>query len=235
MTPAERAVINAAIRAADLLRDGDTPDHAEERDLVRAVDALKHDDGCICPTDERVYCESAGCHGGDDLPQHDPISGELIPAGHDAELEQLGREMAEGARVAGALVRASLRLGSSDEEEEELATGQDDVPDWVTRTWRDVRAGDDIRITVDGQKHTSMIMGTNAPGGNRWHVHPAADEYHPELSQVDWTEICVRLEGRTDLLSFDPAGPIEILLSRTEVDAIELLSGWDARVSVTQS
>jgi len=115
----------------------------------------------------------------------------------------------------------------SDEEEEERATGEDDGLLWVPRTWQDVRAGDDIRLP--GSIHVATVTGTNAPGGNRWHVHPAADPYHPELSQVEWTEICVRLEGRTDLLSFDPAGPIEILLSRTEVDAIELL-GWENRV-----
>lgn len=158
--------------------------------------------------------------------------GPVPPIGPENDLGIFGIE--ETAQVAGALVRASLGLcdGDSDEEEEERATGQDDVPDWVPRTWRDVRAGDTIRMV--GTEHTATVTGTNAPGGNRWHVHPAADEYHPELSQVEWTEICVRLEGRTDLLSFDPAGPIEILLSQTEVDAIELL-GWENRVNVTQS
>ncbi len=63
MTPAERAVINAAIRQRQAGIHATT--HEE---LIVAIDALKHDDGCICPTDERVYCESAGCRGGADLP-----------------------------------------------------------------------------------------------------------------------------------------------------------------------
>ncbi len=195
MTPAERAVINAAIR---FVRNG-ISDHVGE--LERVIEELRCDDGCICPTDERVYCESTGCRGGDDLPidQDDPITGELIPAGQNADLERMGREIAEA-------------------EQPKV---------WTAAVIAEVRPGDRIRIA--GNSESAAVVEGVSPL-LRWHVHPAANPYHPEESRAEWTELKVRFAGRKELVSFTkPDFPIEIETTQMELDAVTALGGWGAR------
>ncbi len=108
---------------------------------------------------------------------------------------------------------------------------------WVPRTWADVRAGDTVRMP--GTDSTARVV---SAVHRAWHVHPAADEYRPNEMPANWSEVYVGLrpldsEAPEDVpctrYSMDPAGPIEIQATQAEVDAIEMLGGWPARVGIT--
>lgn len=99
-----------------------------------------------------------------------------------------------------------------------------DVPGWVRRTWADVRAGDTVRLP--GTVHTATVDGP--PVRLPWHVHSKSGKY--EAISAQWSEIRVRLAGRDGVLSMDPAGKVDILLTAAEVAAVEALGGWEHRV-----
>jgi hypothetical protein len=103
MTPEEKAVIQAAIafRAVPAHREQDMI--AARGDLNEALYRLIiscpecNYDRHVCPGDGNPIGHGdtdCGEHD-DDGPREDPLSGELIPAGQDAELEHQGREIAE--------------------------------------------------------------------------------------------------------------------------------------------
>lgn len=97
------------------------------------------------------------------------------------------------------------------------------LPGWVRRTWADVRAGD--TVCLPGTEHTATVDGP--PVRLPWHVHPKSGKY--EAIPAEWSEIRVRLAGRDGVLSMDPAGEVDILLTAAEVAAIEALGGWEHR------
>lgn len=112
--------------------------------------------------------------------------------------------------------------GSSSEEAEEAATGEDD-PQWVPRTWADVRKGD--RVRLPGTEHVAEV---SAAIHSRHFIHPASDRYN--VIPADWSSVTVTLAGKQ--YQKDPAKPIEIELSPSEVSAIELLGGWSNREGI---
>lgn len=138
-------------------------------------------------------------------PQHDPLSGDLIPAGQDAELERMGRDMAEA---------------------DELI--------WHPRTMKDARKGDQIRPAgsdmPNGTAVTDRYWPTTPDASDRgtWHVVPGASGKHWDDHVVQPGEVWLCLDGGAPQ-SLNPDFPIEILLTRAEIAAIELL-GWDSRM-----
>jgi hypothetical protein len=99
---------------------------------------------------------------------------------------------------------------------------------WAPAVIAEVRPGDRIRIA--GNSESAAVVEGVSPL-LRWHVHPAANPYHPEESRAEWSELKVRFEGRAELVSFTkPDFPIEIETTQLEADAVQLLGGWGARV-----
>ncbi len=99
---------------------------------------------------------------------------------------------------------------------------------WAAAVIAEVRPGDRIRIA--GNSDSAAVVEGVSPL-LRWHVHPAANPYHPEESRAEWSELKVRFEGRKELVSFTkPDFPIEIETTQIEADAVQLLGGWGARV-----
>lgn len=122
---------------------------------------------------------------------------------------------------------------------------------WHPRTMKDARKGDQIRpaetakLDPDyaGAKVTARYMPPqpatrNADGSdglpldhNAWHVVPGASGKHWDDHVVQPGEVWLCLDGGAPR-NVDPDFPIEILLTRAEIAAIELL-GWDNRESLT--
>lgn len=112
--------------------------------------------------------------------------------------------------------------GEHDEPQEELQ--------WVLRTWQDVRVGD--RVRMPGTDITATVAGAVLMP---WHVHPAADPYHPERSRCEWSAMRVQFMEDGVRRDMDPAKPVEIELTASEVAAIELLGDWENRVGVERT
>jgi hypothetical protein len=107
-----------------------------------------------------------------------------------------------------------------------LEAQTEEKPQWIPRHWIDVRPGDTVRLP--GTEHIAVIEGAvRTP----WHVHPDADPWHPELSQVEWTAMTVTFRGETKPRAMNPAKPVEILLAPAEVAAIEAI-GWSHRIGL---
>lgn len=167
-------------------------------------------------------------------PQHDPISGELIPAGQDAELERQGREIAAD--------QCTCPLGPEDAHLSDCPMfihGWDEpAPPWVLRTWADVRRGDTVRMPgtdvvaaiTDRLRHPS-----EDPRGESWHVvsdgstgqwaHTSDRVVRPSECVIISPDIPGSERGRW----MDPAAAVEIQISSAAMLArIEEL-GWSNR------
>jgi hypothetical protein len=114
-------------------------------------------------------------------------------------------------------------------------TGQaaDDVPQWVPRTWADVRQGDIIRPPNAGAYRAVV---TALGPVNHWHAAPGADQYRPNESPLEWSAIPVTLQPEqgppyTPEHGMRPDAGVEILMTPAELRAIELLGGWSERVA----
>jgi hypothetical protein len=110
--------------------------------------------------------------------------------------------------------------------------GGADVPAWHERTWVDVRTGDTVRLP--GTENIAYVRHAVHQG---WHVDPRSSEYRPVA--MEWTAVHVELTAGQQhdatvlgVLDMDPAKPILIQLTQSEVDAIELLGGWLDRVGM---
>lgn len=105
---------------------------------------------------------------------------------------------------------------------------------WAPTTVRWLRAGDAIRMPGMPETERTVLSTSGLyTADSQWHVHPAADPYHPERSPAKWSEVRVVFEG-TELgtpFSFKPDMPVEILITPTELRAIEALGGWENRIS----
>jgi hypothetical protein len=101
------------------------------------------------------------------------------------------------------------------------------APIWTPATVADIRRDDVIRMPC--RPETEKTVYTVSPP-LPWHVHPAADSYHPERSRMEWTEIKVRFTDGPDAYSFRPDMAVEIRFAQHEIDAINLLGGFSARV-----
>lgn len=116
--------------------------------------------------------------------------------------------------------------------------GGADVPQWFERTWVDVRTGDTVKLP--GTENVAYVRHAVHQG---WHVDPRSSEYRPVA--MEWSCVHVELtkveEGNVfngatlGVLDMDPGKPILIQLSQSEVDAIELLGGWQGRVGMTMT
>lgn len=106
---------------------------------------------------------------------------------------------------------------------------------WAPRTWADVRPGDDVRLP--GQEATAHV---EAAVHLRWATDPrTGTSYHNPPQALKWSAVHVSLRTSADPASIaefdmDPAKPIEIKLTLTEVDALNALdagglAGWRNR------
>lgn len=115
-------------------------------------------------------------------------------------------------------------------------------PIWVSRTWVDVRTGDDVHLPgTENYAHVQRAVHL------RWHVDPRSgtSSYNPPRP-LEWSGVHVTLYttvkdriaaangmgAQASEFTMDPAKPIEIKTTQLEVDAIDLLGGWPARVGV---
>lgn len=106
---------------------------------------------------------------------------------------------------------------------------------WHPRTMKDARKGDQIRPAgsdmPNGTAVTDRYWPTTPDASDRgtWHVVPGAKHWDDHVVQPGEVWLC--LDGGAPR-NVDPDFPIEILLTRAEIAAIELL-GWDNRESLT--
>lgn len=105
----------------------------------------------------------------------------------------------------------------------ERARAAADPLKWWPATWADVRDGDTVRLPG----HPDHPREVNAVQTLGWHVDPKSSEYQPRA--LEHARTCVVF---TDGAEFDfPADQaIEIRLTTTEHDAMQLLGGWDNRL-----
>lgn len=108
---------------------------------------------------------------------------------------------------------------------------REEPPQWYARTMADVRPGDLIRPTTsEAQAHVTARCWPptdDARGRGSWHVIEGSGG-HWDDHVVQPGECCVHLDGAGHRL-FRPTFAVEILLSPSEVQAIELLGGWEHR------
>ncbi len=167
-----------------------------------------------------------------------------LPAGADAELpvraswhyddrqEWLQLEATDGSGHAKAFkvsVHASEFVPS-----DVFPSAPEEEPEWVLRTWADVRVGDVVRPPGTDLRFT-VAVAAHAP----WHVHPAANQYRPNEMPAEWSEVRVRFHEEDSasggqLRLMNPAAAVEILLAPGEVAAIEAL-GWENRLAQRSS
>lgn len=110
-------------------------------------------------------------------------------------------------------------------------------PQWYARTMSDVRPGDRILPGVsdkhdlkpEGFKVTARCWPPtdDARGRGSWHVIEGSDGHWSD-HVVQPGECCVHLDGAGHRL-FRPTFAVEILLAPSEMQAIELLGGWENR------
>lgn len=103
---------------------------------------------------------------------------------------------------------------------------------WVPRTWLDVRAGDDVRLPgTEATAHVEHAV------HQRWHVDPrtgTASWNPPQPLEWSGVKVTLRTTANPDQpaeLTMDPTKPVEIKLTKTEADAIEIL-GWETRIGM---
>lgn len=167
-------------------------------------------------------------------PAEDPLSGELIPAGQDAELERQGREIA-GECAAGGLHGPHPHYGETCIDCEQCGTALV----WIPRPMRDVRKGDVIRpagvlLLAAQSTVTDRYWPTTPDGSDRgtWHVVPdrGSDKWaHTRDHVVQPGEVVVCLDGG-EPRNMAPDFAVEILLAPDEAAAIEAIA-WDNRLT----
>lgn len=95
---------------------------------------------------------------------------------------------------------------------------------WIERTWNDVRPGDRVRM-----KGVEAVV--DAVMRRTWHVHPSS---RYQVTPFEHDDVSVRLAGREKLFIFKPDLPVEIQLTRHEIEFLDAW-GWDTRlVLITQ-
>jgi len=109
-------------------------------------------------------------------------------------------------------------------------------PIWVPATWADVRTGDDVRLPgTENYAHVHRAVHLH------WHVDPRSSEYRPK--PLEWSGVAVTLytkgnetagsiEVQASEFTMDPAKPIDIKTTQLELDAVNLLGGWPARIGI---
>lgn len=102
---------------------------------------------------------------------------------------------------------------------------------WVLRTWADVVAGDTVRPPgfPDVVAHVSARYRSVSedPAGETWHMVAGGGHWSDHVVRPG--EVWVVLDQETDPRCMERTAPVEILLTASEVAAIELL-GWENRV-----
>lgn len=121
---------------------------------------------------------------------------------------------------------------------------EQDVLLWVTRTWADVRTGDMVRMP--GTENTAHVQHAVH---QYWHTDPrtGTSKFNPP-QPLEWSCVHVVLADRADQSlrrplgewDMDPAKPIEIQVSATELDAMTLLAGdkekaWTDRIGIVMA
>lgn len=117
-----------------------------------------------------------------------------------------------------------------------MAAPIEEPPQWYARTMADVRPGDTIRPTghPNGTSPSAWSVCTarcwpptdDVRGRGSWHVIEGGGHWDDHVIQPG--ECCVHLDGAGHRL-FRPTFGVEILLAPSEVQAIELLGGWEHR------
>lgn len=113
----------------------------------------------------------------------------------------------------------------------EKSAQQQDELIWVPRTWQDVRTGDRVRMPGSANEaHVAHAV------HQHWHVDPrtGTSSFNPPRA-MEWECVHVVLTDRADQSlrrhlgewDMDPAKPIEIQISASELDAMILLNGED--------
>lgn len=103
---------------------------------------------------------------------------------------------------------------------------------WHPRTMKDARKGDQIRPAGSAMPNGTAVTDRYVPAApgysdrGTWHVVSGGAKYWDD-HVVQPGEVWLRLDGGAPR-NVDPDFPIEILLTRAEIAAIELL-GWDNR------
>ena len=128
--------------------------------------------------------------------------------------------------------------GRHDDVAREIAQAPTDDPIWVLRTWADVRTGDDVRLPgTENCAHVAKAV------HHDWQVDPRSGtgKFNPPRP-LKWSGVHVSLwttipapgviNVQESQFTMDPAKPVEIKTTQLELDAINLLGGWSARVGV---
>jgi hypothetical protein len=134
-------------------------------------------------------------------PMVDERPGDPVSPTQDAELERMGREMAE------------------------------DPPIWVERTLVDVRDGDMIRMPGQPGTERKVEKASPVLPWRVHPTKDRDAEFHPERHRAEWSEIKVGFVGVVGVLSLKPDMPVEIQMTASELSAIEALGGWVNRTT----
>lgn len=100
---------------------------------------------------------------------------------------------------------------------------------WVTRTWSDVVEGDIVRPAGRPDIGPSRVLEIGP--AQQWHIDPKSNPRWPRPKL--WRARRVVLDpdpGMPD--GADPDGRIDIAMTRSELNAPEMLGGWAGRVRV---
>ncbi len=227
MTPEERAVINAAIKAlrnrhglTDYLR----PLGAAVRALVYSCSQCNHD------THRCGGCGAAVGHGEYTCPDCEEPEIHTASTVATAVPEQHGIDLGDGGRpLVFCATCNTLAMPPHACNPDELV--------WHACTMKDARRGDQIRPAgsdmPNGTAVTDRLLPPDPDASDRgtWHVVPGASGKHWDDHVVQPGEVWLCLDGGAPQC-LNPDFPIEILLTRAEIAAIELL-GWDNRESLT--
>lgn len=251
MTPEERAVINTAIewRRAIPGRDRDIKLTIElERVIWELIISCQQ---CNTETHRCGGCGAVVDHGEYACPDcEEPprlnvpastasVNDPYVPGSAFAELvrpeiEAMGNPIRDLAIQQGIIPAEPEIHTASTVATAELSAAlerQRDELVWHPRTMKDARKGDRIRPAgsdmPNGTAVTDRYWPTTPDASDRgtWHVVPGAKHWDDHVVQPGEVWLC--LDGGAPR-NVDPNFPIEILLTRAEIAAIELL-GWDNR------
>lgn len=124
----------------------------------------------------------------------------------------------------------------------ERSREQPEQPQWIARTAEDVREGDLVRLPAAPDLHARVVFAQPLD----WHVRPGGHGHRARFDDVplEHRRVSLRLEyagvkrdaeGRPALMELPATTSVEIQLIPSELQAIELLGGWENRIRMEGS
>jgi hypothetical protein len=236
VTPEEKAVVQAAIKA---YRSRRVAAGLEVREAVSALITRCPEcnaGGHVCPGDGNPIG-----HGDTDCGEHDDAVTDRV-AEREHDIDERPMHWGNDDRTACGKFSGMVYQYTDDRRNvtcAECLERGNNQPQWVERPWVDVRAGDTVRPPGQEEHRTTIASAVHLPR----HVHPATEtSRYP--APAEWKQIIVRMQPLADfgpiaetkrLEVNNPSASVEILLSPSELAAIEALGGFANRLGLVAS